>query len=129
MPLDGYCPHCFAALDWAAQYCPHCHTDLAAWSRQSYPARLIHALQHPLADVRLRAVIALGLLRWEAAAPALVACTLRDPTNVPQALEVVHSLQQLLPAEAGRVGLAQLAATHPAHAAREAARGIDVSDQ
>ena len=61
MPPVGFYPHCFAAPGWEADECPHCHTDLGACSRQPYTSRLIHALSHPLAKVRMRAIITPGL--------------------------------------------------------------------
>lgn len=121
MSFSGYCPRCFASLAWEEEYCPHCHSDLTVWSRQSFPSRLIHALQHPLADVRIRAIIALGMLHLDEAAPALVACALHYPTDVTEGLAIVNALAQLIPETVGRAGLKQLASEHPAHAVRHAA--------
>ena len=70
-PRAGYCPQCFTSLAWSAQRCPQYGADLAAWSRLPYGQRLIHALRHPLAEVRMRAIPALGARQESEATIAL----------------------------------------------------------
>lgn len=57
----GFCPACFAPLAQEADTCPACGARMVDISSRDYRAKLVHALQHPLADVRMRAIIALGL--------------------------------------------------------------------
>lgn len=93
--------------------------DLAVLSARNYREKLIHALEHPLADVRMRAVIALGWRGEACAARPLLELALRDPVDVVEGLAVVESLVTLN--DGGHVALKELAARHPAHAVREAA--------
>jgi HEAT repeat protein len=77
----AYCPNCYTAIPVSAVACEACGADLKDWYSQSYAERLIHALEHPLDDVRMRAIIALGWRREEKAERALVECALRHPTE------------------------------------------------
>ena len=92
-----------------------------AYSAQSYRVRLKLALLHPLADVRMRAIIALGWRGESETADDLVACALRHPSDVVEGLEIVHSLAQIGNAEVRRIALSDLQARHSAHAVREGA--------
>jgi HEAT repeat protein len=74
------CPNCFKEIAPGIEVCPACGERIAALSGRDYTAKLVHALDHPLADVRMRAIIALGL-RGEAPA-ALAACTLRHSADI-----------------------------------------------
>ncbi len=103
-----------------ARVCPACGADLDRLSARDYRDKLLAALEHPLADVRMRVILALGLRGQADAADALATCALRHPVDVVEGLAVVQALQRL--GEAGRAALAHLAATHPAHAVQEAAR-------
>jgi len=68
----------------------------------------------------MRAILALGFRGETNAGDALVECALRHPGDVVEGLAVVGALTRL--GEAGRDAIARLAARHPAHAVREAAR-------
>ncbi|OOG28845.1 hypothetical protein B1C78_00480 [Thioalkalivibrio denitrificans] len=118
----GFCPACFAPLDQSAERCPVCGARMADLSARDYGEKLLHALEHPLADVRLRAILALGRCSVAGAADALVACALCHPVDVVEGLEVVRSLRGPGPDGARRRALARLVREHPAHAVREAAR-------
>lgn len=112
-----YCPACFAQIPAEAAACPACGQDLARLSHRDYREKLLAALHHPLADVRLRAIIALGWRREPEAAQALAECALRHPIDVVQGLEVVESLR-IIDGDPGREALERLARDHPAHAVR-----------
>ena len=91
-------------------------------SERDYQTKLLHALLHPLSEVRMRAIIALGMRRNPIAADALFDCALRHPKDVVEGLEIVASLALLQPHSAGHAALCRLAARHPAHAVRSAAK-------
>ena len=116
------CPACFRVIALQAVRCPRCGADLAKLSQRDYAEKLILALEHPLDDVRMRAILALAWRRDAGAAQALVDCALRHPRDVVQALAVVGSLARLLPREPANLALARLAEAHPAHAIQVAAR-------
>lgn len=111
------CPECYRLMPLAATRCPDCGADLSAFSAQQYRDKLLAALHHPLSEVRMRAIIALGWRGERAAAEALAECALRHPADVVEGLEVVASLRQIDAPQA----LAMLSERHPAHAVRAAA--------
>lgn len=88
---------------------------------QSFAVKLIHALRHPLADIRLRAIVALGLRAQADAVPALIECALARPTDVVAGLQIVASLKQIQGSHPDTKGLEELAARHPARPIRRAA--------
>jgi HEAT repeat protein len=102
------------------QVCPDCGADIAALSARDYADKLIAALHQPLADVRMRVIIALGWRGEARAAQPLLELTLRHPVDVVEGLAVVESLKKL--GTEGRIALSDLAQRHPAHAVREAAK-------
>lgn len=116
----GFCPACFAALDAEAKHCPRCGAVMAELSARDYREKLLRALTHPLAEVRLRAVIALGLRAETATARALADCALRHPTDVVEGLEVVRRLRDWPETEARDAALIRLSA-HPSRLVRTAA--------
>ncbi|VAW37310.1 hypothetical protein MNBD_DELTA04-1840 [hydrothermal vent metagenome] len=118
----NYCVHCFAEIAPEVQQCPFCGVVLREWVHSlDYETRLIHTLGHPLADVRMRAIIALGKRRDPQAADPLVRCSLRHPIDVVEGLEIVAALRRLRPGSARNKALDRLARDHPAHAVRRAA--------
>jgi hypothetical protein len=126
--LQQICLAFFHLIPVEAQNCPHCGADLAAFSARDYREKLLHALFHPLADVRLRAIIALGWRSEQEAADALAACALRHPSDVVEGLEIINSLDQMKDVVTRQTALSTLKARHPAHAVREtAARVLDES--
>ena len=118
----SFCPHCFAMIDPDAPSCPVCGTDLEEWHAQGYAERLITALRHPLADIRMRAIIALGWSRESLAEQALVECALRHPKDVVEGVEIVNSLSLISDVTSRRDGLLRLACFHPVRSVAEAAR-------
>jgi HEAT repeat protein len=117
----AFCPHCYAMIPTGDASCPACGADLRDWHAQGYGARLILALNHPLADVRMRAIIALGLRREKAAEQALVECALRNPKDVVEGLEIVKSLRLIAEVSSEPEVLLRLARDHSARAVRAAA--------
>lgn len=126
MGLDiHYCPNCFSEMPPDAEICPRCGTRPAQWKASlSYQERLIHALGHPLADVRMRAILSLGNRRDGSAIAPLLACAFRHPKDVVESLEIVKALQHLPPDAERKRALERLAQAHPAHAVRERARAL-----
>ena len=118
----AFCPHCYALITAGDAQCPICGADLQEWHAKGYVERLVLALNHPLADVRMRAIIALGWRRESAAERALVDCALHHPSDVVAGLEIITSLRLLSEDAPNRDGLMQLAHSHPARAVRQAAR-------
>jgi len=118
---------CFHLIPAEERVCPYCGADLAAFSARDYRTKLLHALFHPLADVRMRAVIALGWRGEPETADDLAACALRHPSDVVAGLEIINSLVRLKEGKTARESLSVLKERHPAHAVREgAARALAV---
>ena len=117
---EHICPACFHLIPAGKTRCPACGVDFAALTARDYRAKLLAALTHPLDDVRMRVILALGLRAEPDAAEALGDCALRHPVDVVEGLAVVGSLARL--GDAGRRALLRLAESHPAHAVREAAQ-------
>jgi hypothetical protein len=118
----GYCPACFALIDATIDRCPACGLDIARLGARDYRDKLLAALLHPLAEVRMRAIISIGWRRESEAAPLLVDCALRHPTDVVEGLQVVESLGAMRDSRPGEQALRTLTATHPARAVRSAAQ-------
>jgi len=91
-----------------------------ALSDREYGDKLLHALHHPLAEVRMRAVIALGLRAEPQTAEALAACALRHRADVVAGIEIVARLCGFADGPERLAALTRLAG-HPAHAVRVAA--------
>lgn len=117
----GFCLACFMPLSQEAGTCPVCGASMAELSGRDYREKLVHALLHPLADIRMRAIIALGWRGEPETAGELVACALRHPLDVVQDLEIVRSLDRMKDAQIRRTSLNALQTQHPAHAVRAGA--------
>lgn len=124
----SYCPSCLALIDVATPVCPVCGNDLAQLSRRKYRDKLLAALNHPLADVRLRAIIALGWRGEGEGALALAQCALHHPADIVEGLQVVESLQDIRDKDARRNALRVLAERHPARAVRLRAARLSTDD-
>jgi len=116
-----YCLDCFAQMPDDARRCPVCGRSVSEMSGRAYGEKLLRALEHPLAEVRMRAILALGMRGESHAAGALVACALRRPTDVIESLETVRSLGRLNAGRPCRTALRQLAKLHPANSVKTAA--------
>jgi predicted nucleic acid-binding Zn ribbon protein len=115
---SAFCPACYSEIPAAAVVCPYCGASLEEWQRRSYAEKLLH----PLADVRMRVIIALGLLREKWAEAALVECALRHPIDVVEGHEIVNSLRLIAEGGSGLTALRTLVDKHPARPVRRAAR-------
>jgi hypothetical protein len=120
----AFCPKCYRQISVHAEICPYCHALVGEWEKKSYTQRLIDALGHPLADVRIRAIIALGLRGERVAEKPLVECALRHPIDVIEGLEIVNSLRLIRQKYQDDTALRNLCAHHPARAVRAAANEI-----
>jgi HEAT repeat protein len=118
-----FCLACFRRVPAESLCCPACGADLAALSARGYRENLLHALEHPLAEVRMRAIIACGWRGEACAAQPLYELALRHPVDVVEGLAVVASLRRL--GAEGRAMLDELAEVHPAHAVRAAAGDLE----
>lgn len=121
---EAYCMNCFATMPRNAEVCPACGAEVAAFTSRCYREKLLRALHHPLAEVRMRAVIALGLRRDVEAARDLVECALRHPRDVIKGLEIVKSLQMLPAGKPRDEALQDLSLRHPAAVVRIAAMAV-----
>lgn len=117
---EHFCLHCLTLLSAPVDICPTCGQPTSG-SSDDYRESLLHALRHPLADVRARAITALGLRRDRLTGDALVACALRNPTAVVEGLQVIEALKVLDGGMPHLAALHYLHARHPARAVREAA--------
>ncbi len=117
-----YCLNCFALIPSEAEKCPLCAGSIAALSAQGYREKLLHALEHPLDDVRMRAIIAIRLRGDAEAVLPLAECALRHPLNLEEGIEIVRALEGFRLSSDGRRAMEMLANGHPAHAVRIVAR-------
>lgn len=117
------CPSCYSDLHGDEMACPHCGAVLAQLSARGYAEKLIAALDHPLAEVRMRAIVALGLRQEAAAVQSLGELALRHPIDVLEGLAVVDCLAQIRTGASWQM-IVRLEELHPAHAVRVAARAI-----
>lgn len=118
---EQYCLECFARIPLEVASCPACGHATGGDDRTRFPERLVHALQHPLSEVRMRAIVALGWRASEDASQALADCALRRPVDVNESLAVVTALAQLSAGPRRAAALRRLAASHAARAVRAAA--------
>lgn len=118
-----FCLNCFRQHERESTRCPFCGIEVDRWQEIGYGARLSHALEHPLDDVRMRAIIALGWRAEPEAEAALVECAFAHPTDVTNGLEIVRSLGAIAERHGCRGGLLRLSAEHPARWMRRAAEG------
>ena len=115
-----FCPRCFAEIEPAPVVCPACGVDVAQWRSRSYSERLVHALGHPLADVRMTSIEALGRMGDPDAAMPLARCALAHPVDVTQGLAIVSALAKLRRGESWADAVRMLR-DHPARAVARAA--------
>ena len=100
--------------------CPVCSAAISDMSDRDFREKLLHALRHPLDDVRMRAIIALGLRGEEGTALPMAECALRHPMNIEEGLEVIERLKNFAPSPEVFSALGILA-NHEAHAVQETA--------
>jgi hypothetical protein len=104
--------------------CPACGVDVNAWGQgRSYTLRLLHALDHPISEVRMAAVISLGNRRVVAASLPLARCALKHPTDFNLAMEIINALKKL-PKVPERDQAVSMLKYHSGRAVRKAAKEI-----
>jgi hypothetical protein len=119
-----YCPSCFAEVKAEEAICPQCRTDIAQWlDAHTYHERLIHALSHPISEVRMGSIIALGKRRDPRAARPLAECALAFPVDVVQGLEILEALARMPAGPEKQTALTRLT-RHPAGAVQKEAGRI-----
>lgn len=118
---EVFCLFCYEMMAADAERCPHCGGVPADFARRPYPERLITALNHPLDDVRMRAIFALGKRRQGEAAVPLLDCALRWPTDVPQGIAIAQALTWISRRSRDWEPLRRLAAEHGSLMVRRAA--------
>jgi len=124
MAGNAFCMNCFARVSTDDTVCPACGQRVAELSERDYRDKLLHALEHPLADVRMRAVHALRLRAEAPTADPLAQCALKHPVDVVQGLLIIDALGAMKDSVEGRRALLLLSAEHPAHAVRAAACSV-----
>jgi len=118
---QSFCLKCFYMMSPDENICPACKAPVAAFSAREYMEKLIGALEHPLADVRMRVIIALGMRGDSGVAQRLADCALQHPVDVVEGLEVVKSLRKMKQGKSRQMALEMLARQHPAAVVRIAA--------
>jgi hypothetical protein len=94
--IHTFCPNCFEDIGPDAEICESCSINVKKWMAQkSYTERLIHALKHPIAEVRMGAIISLGKLKEVKAAVPLAQCAFTHPIDVIQGQEIIRALEQM----------------------------------
>ena len=121
-----FCPHCFAEIEPAPVVCPACGVDIAQWRSRPYSERLVYALGHPLADVRMISIEALGRLGDPDAAMPLAQCALAHPVDVTQGLAIISALAKLRRDDSWP-GAVRMLCDHPARAVAGMARTLDAA--
>ncbi len=115
-----YCPNCFAVIPADASVCPFCSADIGEISGRDFRDKLLHALEHPLDDMRMRAIISLGLRGEAGTALPMAECAIHHPMNIEEGLGVIERLRHFAPSPEVFSALEMLS-RHEAHAVREAA--------
>lgn len=106
------------------EICQSCNIRVKEWTAQkSYTERLIHALNHPISEVRMGAIISLGKLKQVKAAIPLAQCAFERPIDVVQGLEIANALKQMNFEPEVEQALKMLF-KHPARAIRRAVYSI-----
>lgn len=119
-----FCPNCFDEIESDTEICELCRINVNEWMVQkSYLERLIHALNHPVAEVRMGSIISLGKLKEVKAAIPLAQCALKHPIDIVQGLEIVRALEAMDLESEVKQALKMLS-KHPARIIRRNVRAI-----
>lgn len=119
-----FCPECFAEVSSHTRRCPRCGIALQGRRRGGYDERLVRALRHPVAEVRMGAIIALQKRGTISACGVLGHLALESPKDLPQSAAVVECLASMLPAPAALENLEYIATQHGARSIRRYARDL-----
>ncbi len=118
---ENFCLNCFSTISAIEEICPECNAPVAAMSVREYKEKLVRALEHPLADIRMRVIIALGMRGDPEVAQKLTDCALRHPADIVESLQIVTSLRKMKPGTSRHKALETLGKQHPAAVVRIAA--------
>jgi hypothetical protein len=122
--MQFYCPRCFAEVEETEAPCPRCGAAASEWTAaHSLQERLVHALSHPLREVRMMAIITLGNRGDPRSAAPLARCAFDHPTDLVQGLEILRSIAKL-PRSKERTQALHRLSRHPAHAIRAEAERL-----
>jgi len=117
----AFCPACFAEITTNHEVCPACDVAIdVLLSEQSFNEKLTSALKHPVASVRMRAIITFGNRRVQEAADALVDCAFDHPLDVVQGMAIIETLAKF-PHSAAVDAAWQRLQEHPARPIRDEA--------
>jgi len=119
---DTYCLNCFSLIPVEAETCPVCGENISSLSAHEFREKLLHALDHPSDDVRMRVITILVQRHEEGTALKLAECALRHPMSYDEAIEIVHALKNSQAFPDGNRALELLAKDHSAHTVRIAAQ-------
>jgi HEAT repeat protein len=76
--MIAFCTHCWAEIDDALDVCPRCQQKLNLDPR-TYEQKLVAALEHPLAEARVRICWLIGENKIQLAVPDLMRIAEGDP--------------------------------------------------
>lgn len=113
--------NCFKLIPLEGEVCPFCKKAVNQLNQKDYHEQLIHALKHPLSEVRMRVIIALGLRKEKRSLYPLVFCALSHPLDVVESIEIVNSLRLIQEKHPQLQGLQTLRECHPAETVKAAA--------
>lgn len=116
-----FCRSCGALLAPEMAVCSACHTAVDLCAQETTRDMLINVLRDARAEVRSHAIFSLGRRRDKFAADALVACALRNPANVDEALQIVSALSIIDAGIPHKAALHYLIARHPSSIVKQAA--------
>ena len=122
-----FCTVCFREVKQTQQICPYCEVDILDWEKKTpYNERLLHSLQHPIAEVRMSVIISLGNQRQKYSAVPLAHCALEHPKDNVQNLEILRSIEKL-PLGRERDSAVLLLRKHPSRIIRRQAQELNLS--
>jgi hypothetical protein len=114
-----FCPSCFQKVSKGIKICPFCATNISRWEENTtYEEQLVHALLHPISEVRMGAIISLGNKKYQEAAIPLAECALEYPSDIVQNLEILRSIGSLLDSGPKRSAI-KLLQSHPSSIIRQ----------
>jgi len=89
-----FCPFCWKELKDNLIICPFCKSDLRNFSSMPFEEKLIHALRHPVREIRKTAVFIIGLKKMSSAVKELekILSYEEDPIMI---IEILNSLKKI----------------------------------
>ena len=112
--MHFFCPNCFRELKNKTDTCPYCGFNIGDYQRTvPYENRLIHALNHPVREVRMGAIISLGNMKSEKAVKPLIEHSMENPKDVVEGMEILNAIRKILKGEEFRKTLLYVIKSHP----------------